>query len=173
MAMAYQYAETRFKMLNHYQHVYLWQPFSWWQQVCSFFRSKALVILHKNISYKVKLEGVSADLRQGVGNTTSKDKLSNLFKKSSYVLMWHYVGRNRFVNYITSQFLEHIAQFGIHYLYRMSHQTRLVSYILLNKLLTCLNVIFYRIIIIPLYMCATQVKTRSLQWRHTPHCFMI
>ena len=39
---------------------------------------------------------------------------------------------------ITPQFLEHIAQFDLH-LYGMSHQSRLVFYILLNKLLICLK----------------------------------
>ena len=37
---------------------------------------------------------------------------SNLFKKSSYALMWHY--KEQICN-VTSQFLEQIAQFGSHY----------------------------------------------------------
>ena len=49
----------------------------------------------------------------------------------------------------------------------MSHQSRLTSYILLNQLLIFIlfvwNVIFYRVTITPLYMCATQTTLNRLK----------
>ena len=75
----------------------------------------------------------------------SKDKLSNLFKKSSYALMWHYTGRNKFV--MSSQFLCHIK----------------AGWFLTTNCLFVWNVIFCRIIITPLYMCATQTTLNRLK----------
>ena len=46
----------------------------------------------------------------------NKDKLSNLFKKSSYVLMCHYVGRNKFV----TSHPNFLNKFGLH-LYGICH----------------------------------------------------